>query len=302
MRRVALVVTMALGMACAPTSSRAPTPPRNPTPPQNATASREPPRDTGPGADGPGVASPSPSPAGPLGNTRIATFEAAKKELSRIYEEERTFVDLYCGCPFEPASAHGFRVDLAACGYSPSRDPTRAARIEWEHAVPAAAFGRTFSPWRDGDDACVDGRGKRYRGRKCARKASREFSRMEADLHNLFPVVGEVNALREDLPMGVLDLPSRPSKATYRFGRCTTEIDHGVFLPRREVRGDLARAYKYMNLAYPGLGIVDDAHRALFDAWDDEDPPDAWERKRNSRIAERQGNGNVFIERERVHQ
>ena len=41
--------------------------------------------------------------------------------------------------------------------------------------------------------------------------------------------------------------------------------------------------------------VFDDAHRALFDRWDTEDPPDAWERERNRRIAERQGNANPFI-------
>ena len=66
-------------------------------------------------------------------------------------------------------------------------------------------------------------------------------------------------------------------------------------MPRREVRGDLARAYKYMNISYPERKLIDEAHRAVFDAWDSEDPPDAWERERNKRIAARQGNANSFI-------
>lgn len=239
-------------------------------------------------------------PSGPIGvsgNTKIRGFEDAKKELARIYEGAPPHrIDLYCGCTFLPEPGRGLRVDLGSCGYVAARDPARAERIEWEHAVPAAAFGHTFVEWREGSSRCVDKRGRAFHGRKCARLASAEFARIEADLHNLFPVVGEVNGLRGDLPMGVLDgLDHHGGRATYRFGACTSAIENGVFMPRREVRGDLARAYKYMAKAYPERHLVDDAHRAIFDAWDREDPPDSWERERNRLIAARQGNANELI-------
>lgn len=226
----------------------------------------------------------------------MRSFDEAKKHLIRIYAEGGHPTDLYCGCRFFPEPGRGLRVDLDACGYTPARDPERARRIEWEHAVPASVFGRTFVEWREGSDACVDKKGKRYKGRKCARRSA-EFARMEGDLHNLFPVVGEVNALRSDLPIGILDPPERkrPSSGTFRFGACESAIEGGVFQPRREVRGDLARAYRYMDAAYPERHILDPEHRALFAKWDAEDPPDAWERERNARIAEIQGNANPFI-------
>ena len=243
---------------------------------------------------------PAPPPSGPVGaggNHGIRVFDDAKKELGRIYEGAHQHTDLYCGCSFLVQPSHTMRVDLAGCGYSAPRDHARAERIEWEHAVPASAFGHTFAEWRDGDAKCIDGHGKKYKGRKCARVASAEFARIEADLHNLFPVVGEVNGLRSDLPMGVLDGRAVRGAAPgpFHFGACQSAIEGGVFLPRREVRGDLARAYKYMDQSYPERHLVDDAHRAVFDAWDKEDPPDAWERDRNQRIAARQGNANGFI-------
>ena len=245
-------------------------------------------------------------PAGPLGSTGnhgIRGFDEAKKELGKIYAAAGQHIDLYCGCTFLAEPGRGMRVDLAGCGYAPARDAARAERIEWEHAVPASAFGHTFAEWREGHPKCVDSRNKKFHGRRCARTASAEFARIEADLHNLFPVVGEVNGLRGDLPMGVLDPPDRPhggaarggSQATFKFGACQSAIERGVFLPRREVRGDLARAYKYMAESYPDRGLIDDAHRPVFDAWDAEDPVDAWERDRNKRIAARQGNSNRFI-------
>jgi len=247
--------------------------------------------------DGEPALPPPPGVVGTGGNHGIRVFEEAKKELGRIYDAAHQRVELYCGCSFLVQPGHGMRVDLAACGYVAPRDHARAERIEWEHAVPASAFGHTFAEWRDGDPKCVDARGKRYKGRKCARVASAEFARIEADLHNLFPVVGEVNGLRSDLPMGVLDgrVVHPGAAGSFHFGACQSAIEGGVFLPRREVRGDLARAYKYMDLSYPERHLVDDAHRAVFDAWDKEDQPDAWERDRNHRIAARQGNANGFI-------
>jgi len=240
-------------------------------------------------------------PTGSTGNHGIRVFDEAKKELGKIYAAAGQRIDLYCGCTFLAEPGHGMRVDLTACGYTPARDAARAQRIEWEHAVPASAFGHTFTEWREGHPKCVDSHGKKFHGRKCARSASAEFARIEADLHNLFPVVGEVNGLRGDLPMGVLDTPGRAfstphnAQSSFTFGACQSAIERGVFLPRRQARGDLARAYKYMDRSYPERGLIDDAHRALFDAWDKEDPVDAWERDRNKRIATRQGNANAFI-------
>ena len=273
-------------------ASGAPMPEAPPAPPEG-----EDPEPLAPGT------SPPAGPVGSTGNHGIRVFDEAKKEAGRIYAAGGQRIDLYCGCTFAVEPGKGMRVDLAACGYVPARDAARAERIEWEHAVPAAAFGHTFAEWREGHPRCVDSKGKRFKGRKCARLASAEFARIEADLHNLFPVVGEVNGLRGDLPMGVLDPPDRAhahanaggTSATFHFGQCRSAIEGGVFMPRREVRGDLARAYLYMNQSYPERGLVDDAHRAVFDAWDKEDPPDAWERDRNKRIAARQGNANAFI-------
>src|SRR5262249_54448875 len=144
----------------------------------------------------------------------------------------------------------GLRVDLVTCGYSSPRDPKRAERIEWEHAIPASWFGRTFKEWTEGNERCVDSKGKRFKGRLCAR-TNAEFARTEADLHNLFPVVGEVNGLRSDLGMGLPEPGKKPSSDVFRFGKCESAIENGAFFPPKNVRGDLARAHLYMNAAYP---------------------------------------------------
>jgi deoxyribonuclease-1 len=247
---------------------------------------------------------PTPPNAHASGNTRIATFEDAKRLLVRLYLDHSPRTDIYCGCPFGEAKGHGLRVDLAACGYATHKDEARAERIEWEHAVPAAKFGRTFAAWREGAPRCTDGHGKKFRGRACAKVASPEFAKIEGDMHNLFPAVGEVNGLRGDLPMGLREdddgrthrgREDAAGASTIHFGKCASTVEGTMFLPRTEVRGDIARAYKYMNAAYPDHVALDEAHRALLDAWDADDPPDAWERERNRRITELQGNANPFV-------
>jgi deoxyribonuclease-1 len=61
-------------------------------------------------------------------NTRIDSFEAAKKRAPQIYADHPE--EFYCGCTY-----HGHAVDLASCGYAPKRSAKRAKRLEWEHVV-----------------------------------------------------------------------------------------------------------------------------------------------------------------------
>ncbi|WP_029917467.1 endonuclease [Pelobacter seleniigenes] len=61
------------------------------------------------------------------------------------------------------------------------------------------------------------------------------------------------------------------------------------------IRGDIALIYFYMNDAYPGRGIISGKNRKLFEAWDKQDPVDAWECERERRIQKVQGNGTQFV-------
>jgi deoxyribonuclease-1 len=42
--------------------------------------------------------------------------------------------------------------------------------------------------------------------------------------------------------------------------------------------------------------VISDKNRKLFEAWDREDPADAWKRERVQRIEQRQGNLNSFVQ------
>jgi deoxyribonuclease-1 len=215
-------------------------------------------------------------------NTTNNSFNDAKKRMAQVFAGyETTF---YCGCVYT-----GNEVNIASCGYQPKKDPDRAKRLEWEHVVPAEAFGQSFKEWREDHPACVDSKGRSFKGRNCARKMATQFRYMEADLYNLQPAIGEMNGLRSNYSMEMIPEEKRA------FGACDVEIENRKIEPRPEIRGDVARTYLYMDWAYPGHGIISRSNQKLFAAWNNEDPVDDWERERARRIEAIQGNRNPFI-------
>ena len=103
------------------------------------------------------------------------------------------------------------------------------------------------------------------------------------------PEIGELNALRSNLPMGEVQDETHP------FGRCDVKLADNAFEPRPEVRGDVARTYMYMSAAYPKRGIISRKNQKLFAAWSEMDPVDGWECERARRIEKAQGNVNQIL-------
>ena len=203
-----------------------------------------------------------------------ASFSSAKKEAAKIYD--KNLISFYCGCPIKKEGKK-LVPDLEACGYSIRKQETRANRIEWEHVVPAWAFGHQLQCWQKG-------------GRTNCTRNSREFRAMEADLHNLVPAVGEVNGDRSNFRFGMLNNPPD------YYGRCDFHVDFKarVAQPPKSQRGSIARIYLYMSEKY-GLQLSD-KERKLFEAWNKMYPVTTWESERNRQISEIQGWGNPYIE------
>lgn len=204
--------------------------------------------------------------------------------LEAVYREQP--LTFYCACRFDPETKV---VDHASCDYQPIRHTFRSDRVEWEHVVPAEAFGRSFREWREGAPGCVSSKGP-YAGRRCARR-NPVFARMEDDPHNLVPAIGEVNSRRRNYSMAMI-----PGEAK-AFGACYVEIEDRKVEPRPRVRGDVARIYQYMHAKYPGRGIISRRNRKLFEAWSRADPVDAWECRRAALITRRTGIENPLLAR-----
>jgi deoxyribonuclease-1 len=115
---------------------------------------------------------------------------------------------------------------------------------------------------------------------------------MEADLHNLFPSVGCVNAARSNFNFEELGIASQPFGPT-----CPMKFAGRKVEPPARVKGVVARAYLYMDDAY-GEYRMSRQQKRLMETWDSMYPPDAWECERNRRIRRVQGNGNPFVERQ----
>lgn len=219
------------------------------------------------------------------GNESLSSFNKAKKNLERlVYTDNRE--TLYCGAIFDENK----NITLSR-GFVTEKHVKRAKRVEWEHVVPAENFGRTFAEWRDGHEECVSSKGKLFKGRKCAEKMNAEYRYMQADMYNLFPAIGAVNAMRSNYNFTML--PSAPSS----FGSCEMKIDNRKAEPPVASRGQIARTYLYMDSAYSRYKMSAQ-QRKLMDAWDKMYPVDEWECERNQRIEKIQGNINpIMIER-----
>ena len=217
------------------------------------------------------------------GNTTIQSFSKAKKILLRqVYRDHKT--TFYCNCPFNSK-----KKILPSDNYTPKKEGKRAHRLEWEHIVPAHAFGQSFPEWRNGHPECKTRKGKPFKGRNCARKVALKFRYMESDLYNLVPAVGEINGLRSNYSFAMIPLEKRA------FGKCDMEIEGRKAEPPLDKRGNIARTYFYMDWAYPGHGIISKKNRKLFEAWDKGDPVDAWECERGRMIEGIQGTENPFV-------
>ncbi|RVU30883.1 endonuclease [Neptunomonas marina] len=201
-----------------------------------------------------------------------ASFSQSKRTLSEIYADQAT--SFYCGCEFVKEGKKLVPLH-ESCGYVPRKNANRASRIEWEHVMPAWAFGHQLQCWQEG-------------GRKNCRKDER-FRTMEADMHNLVPAIGEVNGDRSNYSFAMLSGEPRS------YGACDMEVHFKSrkVEPPEHRRGDIARSYFYMRDQY---GVrLSKQQTQLFEAWDKQDPVDHWERQRNQEIARLQGNENPYI-------
>lgn len=216
------------------------------------------------------------------GNTRIESFNKAKQLLMTQVHVNHTRT-LYCDAVYDSSK----RVNLPD-GFATAKHQARAKSIEWEHVVPAENFGRSFTAWREGHAECVDNKGKAFKGRKCAEKVVKEYRLMQADMYNLYPAIGAVNAMRSNYNFAML--PQTPSS----FGSCPMKIENRKAEPPAVARGPIARTYLYMAATYPQFSMSKQ-NRQLMEAWNKMYPVAQWECDRAERIRKLQGNENPVL-------
>ncbi|MBA6348338.1 endonuclease [Colwellia sp. BRX8-9] len=215
-------------------------------------------------------------------NQKIESFSKAKKLLEKqVYQNHQ--VTLYCAAKFKTDKQVIF-----PDGFHTTKYIKRSKKIEWEHVVPAENFGRAFSEWRDGHNKCVSSKSKSFKGRRCAEKVNVEYRYMQADMFNLYPVIGAVNALRSNYNFTML--PGEESS----FGSCAMKINNRKAEPPQNARGRIARTYLYMDEAYQRYSMSKQQKR-LMNAWDKTYPISEWECARAKKITEIQESENSVI-------
>jgi deoxyribonuclease-1 len=126
-----------------------------------------------------------------------------------------------------------------------------------------------------------------------------------SDIHHLFPSDASANSERSNLPFGVVVTPvwtSAPDSAGNVSKRGPDAEGDMVFEPRTGKKGDIARAILYFYVRYnsrrtPNFRLDNfNVEEAILIEWATNDPPDAFERQRNSLAFRAQGNRNPFID------
>ncbi|EIB97038.1 MULTISPECIES: deoxyribonuclease I [Pantoea] len=208
-----------------------------------------------------------------LNNYHQNNFQQAKTFAAAINADAPG--SFYCGCKITWQGKKGIP-DLNSCGYQVRKNANRAARIEWEHVMPAWEFGHQRQCWQDG-------------GRKNCNKDP-DYRRIETDLHNLQPAVGEVNGDRGNFAY------SQWNGSEKQYGQCEMKIDFKLKQaePPARARGAIARTYFYMRDQYHLR--ISRQQTQLFTAWDKLYPVTPWECERDQRIARVQGNHNPYVQ------
>ncbi len=137
------------------------------------------------------------------------------------------------------------------------------------------------------------------------------------DLHHLRPADSTVNSSKGNKDFDDCSATGSPvtdnSPYTGYTGTTGCYTSTNAWEPRTVEKGDIARMIFYMAVRYEGvdtsynLEMVDVTPSTTSSApyygklstllqWHLQDPPDSWERRRNNRIQERQGNRNPFID------
>ncbi|WP_286030861.1 endonuclease [Helicobacter pullorum] len=184
------------------------------------------------------------------------SFTAAKKELTEFYKANPQLQrDFYCNAPFKWIK-NRFEI-IPSENYSPRNPKTkkgkinqRSKRIEWEHIMPAHNFGQHLACWRKG-------------GRKECQKDP-IFKKMEGDLQNLVPAIGEINGDRSNYRYA-----QAPKNLVFnQYGNCQvyTDFKNKRFYPADYSKGWIARSYLYMSKTYNIR--LSNQERKLMESWD----------------------------------
>lgn len=123
------------------------------------------------------------------------------------------------------------------------------------------------------------------------------FAEMKTDIHHLAPSLMKVNSFRGSFHFGVPNDDRDSVDGCPESVRGRGEGKNGgqvVFLPRRDVRGDVARMVFYFSVRFDAP--INEVEEKTLREWHETDPVSDQEYARNSRRYTVQGNRNPFVD------
>ena len=172
--------------------------------------------------------------------------------------------EIYCGCPIYYEGGVKFENGSLACKYEPPEGSIDDKSIDIEHIVPKSRFKKDFP------------------------SISKEKNNLlSLDFHNMYPGIGAINTDRGKKRYWKGKITTR------QYGRCETTIGNGFIHPRDAAKGQIARAYLYMNSI--GAIRLNPDEIATYNEWHDNHLPEKEECKREKIIFSIQGKRNPFI-------
>ena len=229
------------------------------------------------------------------GNTQIKSFSKAKKLMkNKIYNTKDLQIAFYSQCTYESKKMKNNKYKLVvnkeSCNYIPRKAKNKRSNfIEWEHIVPAHAFGHYLTCWNTGNDRCYSKKkDKHYKGRRCCNKVSKQFKLMQADMYNLVPAIGEINGDRSNFSF--TQLSGEPRK----YGEVNFEVDFKArkVEPPEYSKGQIARTYLYFKKTYDLP--ISKKQMKLYKAWNKKYPMTEKETLIYKKIEKIQGNRFIY--------
>lgn len=202
--------------------------------------------------------------------------------LNEVYKDNKK--TLYCNIPFDENNNL-----IIPEWFDVSKVADRSHRIEIEHVIPAEKFGLYIKQWWKGDPLCMDKNGEPFKGRRCAEKTSRIFRLMQADMYNLYPSVGSLNAIRAQYDFGEF-----PKFFPSLYKGCQIKLADGKIEIPDTAKGTVARTYLYFQEQYPFFKLSA-KELQLFQKWNQTYQVTPWECLRTYRIEQIQFNENTFV-------
>ena len=172
--------------------------------------------------------------------------------------------EIYCGCPIYYEGAVKFEKGPLACKYEPPEGNTDDKRIDIEHIVPKSRFRRDFPSI-----------------------SQERLNLLSNDFHNMYPGIGVINTKRQVKPYAEGKITS------IQYGRCETTIGNSFIHPRDASKGQIARAYLYMESI--GAIRLTESEKSTYNKWHLNHRPQKEECEREKIIFSIQGKHNPFI-------